>query len=242
MKPNSPHSDLLRRIKRHSGKPTQHTFLDSYLGTSHPRYPINIPTLRNIGREWLKENKEMPVDEFKNVLTSLLHGKSSTEKTMAGILLNLSARHQQEFDPIIFNDWLEHLEGWAEVDGLCTGRYADVQLLQNFDAWKKILTALSKSDNIHKRRASLVFLCSPLRKEPNLPLVTLALRNVDRLSPEKHILITKAISWVLRNGVVWHKPLIKKYVILKKDALPKIAVRETLTKINTGKKTKSKMI
>ena len=240
MKPHPHHKKILELIHRHSGKPTQHTFLNSYLGTSHPRYAISIPVLRKIAREWIKSHRTMSASEFQGLLTSLIHGPSSTEKTMAGILLDLSTEAQRQFDPRVFNDWLDHLEGWAEVDAVCTGAYAKAQLPANFVQWKKLLTAFSKSKNIHKRRASLVLLCSPLRTAKNPSLVAVVLENVNRLRGEKEILITKAISWVLRSASIWHKELILKYVNSKKDKLPKIAVRETLAKITTGRKTKPK--
>ncbi len=239
MKSHPLHTELLKLIVQHSGKPTQHTFLDSYLGNAHPRYPISIPILRKIAREWMRTHHDVTSAKFVKLLSSLIHAPSSTEKTMAGILMDLSSPSQQGFDPLIFDDWLEHLEGWAEVDAVCTGAYARTQLTVNFVVWKKLLVKFSKSKNIQKRRASLVLLCSPLRQTRNLPMVMLALQNVDRLTSEKEILITKAISWVLRYAVKHHKSEIKKYVALKQHVLPKIAVRETLTVINTGKKTKT---
>ncbi len=240
MKPHPHHKKILELIHHHSGKPTQHTFLNNYLGTSHPRYAISIPVLRTIAREWMKSHRTLSASEFQELLTSLIHGSSSTEKTMAGLLLDLATEAQQQFDPRVFNDWLDHLEGWAEVDAVCTGAYAKAQLPANFAQWKKLLAAFSKSKNIHKRRASLVLLCSPLRTAKNLSLVAAALENVNRLRGEKEILITKAISWVLRNACIWHKELILKYVNSNEDKLPKIAVRETLAKITTGRKTKPK--
>ena len=71
-------------------------------------------------------------------------------------------------------------------------------------------------------------------------MVKLALENVDRLKGEKDVLITKAISWVLRSAIPAQKDVIKKYLNLNMASLPKIAVRETLVKLRTGKKTKSK--
>lgn len=64
--------------------------------------------------------------------------------------------------------------------------------------------------------------------------------NIERLKHEKEILITKAISWVLRSAVTHHEQAVKRYVLANKDTLPKIAVRETLVKIKTGTKTKRK--
>ncbi len=188
----------------------------------------------------MEAHRELSVSEFEKLLTSLILAESSTEKCMAGILLDLSLPPQRKFHPQIFDHWLEHLEGWAEVDSVCTGAYTITEIPAQWRVWRKLLIEFSKSKNIHKRRASIVLLCSPLRKPNNVSLALLTLKNCDRLKSEKEILITKAISWVLRSAAVHHPVLVKKYLTLNEDSLPKIALRETLTKLKTGKKTKSK--
>lgn len=236
LKMNPHHKEILEAIKSNAGKPTSHNFLDNYLGTTHPRYPINAPTLHKIAKEWKKQHLDLPMDQFKNLLTSLIEGKSSTEKTMAGILLYSSTKVQRKFDPKIFDKWLDHLEGWAEVDSLCSGNYSATEILAQFKTWKKILDTFSKSKNIHKRRASLVLLCSPLRKVKDDEIAKLAFQHIKRLSKEKEVLITKAISWLLRSMVKLYKTEVQKFVDENESTLPKIAVRETRTKLLTGKK------
>jgi 3-methyladenine DNA glycosylase AlkD len=233
---NPLHKEILDAIKANSGKPTKQTFLDNYLGTTHPRYPINAPTLHKIAREWKKQHYDLPLDQFKNLLTSLIEGKSSTEKTMAGILLYSSTKAQRKFDPKIFDKWLNHLEGWAEVDCLCTGNYSTTEIPAQFKSWKKILDGFSKSENIHKRRASLVMLCSPIRKVEDPEMAKLAFKHIMRLKKEKSVLITKAISWLLRSMVKLYKQEVNNFLNEHEEALPKIAIRETRAKLRTGKK------
>jgi|GEM_PF-6222313 len=54
MNAQSLHQELLDEIIKASGKATKHTFLDSYLGNSNPRYPISNPKLRNVAKTWFK--------------------------------------------------------------------------------------------------------------------------------------------------------------------------------------------
>src|SRR5882757_8900963 len=89
------HASLLSEIIKKSGKPTQHTFLDSYLGNGHPRYPISTPHLRATVRTWLRATSLTP-KEFLSLLTSLIQAPSSTEKTAAGILLDYASKDQQD--------------------------------------------------------------------------------------------------------------------------------------------------
>lgn len=234
------HKAILAQIKERSGKSTKHTASDAYLGTTHPRYPINVPTMRAIAKAWLRSDLNRYPTEFTSTLTSLIHGKSCTEKLMAGLILNGAKPNYQSFDPNIFMKWLDHLVGWVEIDTLCTGSYAAAELPRQWTTWKKSLNDLSRSPNINKRRASLVLFCTPLRKVYDPRLMKEAFKIMDRLKGEKEVVITKAISWVLRCGIVHHAAEVKKYVDLNEGTLPKIAVRETRTKLATGRKTKRK--
>jgi 3-methyladenine DNA glycosylase AlkD len=235
---NAFHQEILHLIKENSGTPTAHTFSDSYLGNSHPRYSINAPALRRIAKEWMRSHKNISAKQFVELLTNLIEGISSTEKVMAGILMDCATQDQRKFEPKIFDYWIDHLEGWAEVDSICTGQFTITSVPDEWKKWKPLLGKFSKDKNIHKRRASLVLLCSPIRYVTDEDFATVALKNVDRLKGEKEVLITKAISWLLRSMVKNFKPLVAAYIRENKDTLPKIAVRETTTVLKTGKKTK----
>ena len=234
------HHEILQLIKQNSGSATQHTFLDSYLGNTHPRYPINAPALRRIAKEWMRQHRDLSSKEFVGMLTSLIEGISSTEKVMAGILLDNATAEQRKFDPGVFDRWLDHLVGWAEVDAVCTGKYTIEEIPASWKKWASLLTQFSTDGNINKRRASLVLFCSTLRYTDDERLGKAALKNVNRLKSEKEVLITKAISWVLRSMIKNYKPLVSAYLKENAASLPPIAVRETKAVLKTGKKTKSK--
>lgn len=233
------HQEILKKIKKNSGKPATDAFLNSYLGNDHVRYPITAPGMRSIAKEWMRAHRHLTADELRDVLTSLIEGRSSTEKMMAGILMGYSAKHQRTFDPAIFDQWLNHLVGWAEVDALCTGDFSITQLPADWTRWKKLIVRLSRDDNINKRRASLVLFCSPLSRIKDERLCTEALRRIERLKSEKHVMIAKAVSWVLRSMIKNYREDVEAYVSENLATLPKIALRETMVKLKTGKKTKT---
>ncbi|HEV8512384.1 MAG TPA: DNA alkylation repair protein [Cyclobacteriaceae bacterium] len=231
------HAELLSEIVKKSGKPTKHTFQDNYLGNSHPRYPISNPILRITVRTWFRANQLSP-KEFIALLTSLIQAPSSTEKLTAGILLDYASKDQLIFDPKIYDRWLNNLIGWVEVDTLCYGHFKIIQVLEQWSLWKKLLLKLNNSKNINKRRASLVLLCKPLTRTDDKRVQVLALKLIDQLKSEKEVLITKAISWTLRSMVKLNRAPLTMYIMKNKQTLPAIAVRETLTKLKTGRKTK----
>ena len=233
---NNDHKEILHLIKQHAGQATQHTFLDGYLGNTHPRYAISAPVLRKIAKDWMREHKTVGTEEFAAIIDSLITAPSSTEKCMAGILLDNATNEQRKFDPKFFDKWLDYLVGWAEIDSVCTGRYTVSEIPGQWKAWKTLTTKFSKSKNINKRRASLVLFCSPLRYSNDERLAAHALTIVDRLKHEKEILITKAISWVLRSMEKLHRRTLQEYLKQNSQTLPKIALRETLIKLKTGRK------
>lgn len=233
---NPLHKGILTLIKENSGAPTHDTFLDSYLGNTHLRYPLNNPTLRAIARGWMRAHKDLKPDAFADLLTSLIEGESCTEKMMAGVLMGYSAKPQRDFDPAIFDRWLDHLVGWVEVDTLCTGDFITTQLPAQWPKWKKLILRLSKDANINKRRASLVLFCSPIGRVRDDRIAEVAFTVIDRLRSEKEVLITKAVSWVLRTMIKNYREAVVAYLRANADALPKIAVRETRAKLETGRK------
>jgi len=235
---NSFHLEILHLIKKKAGKPTQHTFLDEYLGNTHPRYPISMPILRSIAKDWMKEHRALSPKDFAATLNDLIQGESATEKCMAGILLDYATPDQRKFNPASFNKWLDYLEGWAEIDAVCTSKYSGTEIAEQWTQWKPLLVKFSRSKNINKQRASLVFFCVPLRNAENKSLSDTALNIVDGLKGEDKILITKAISWVLRSMTKYNRAALELYIKKNASTLPKIALRETLVKLETGRKTK----
>lgn len=231
------HKEILALIKENSGKPTRHTFVDSYLGNSHPRYPINNPALRSIARDWMRAHRTLDTTAFVELLTSLIEGESCTEKMMAGFLMEYSTKPQRIFDPAVFDKWLDHLVGWVEVDTLCTGGFVRTQLPANWPKWKKVILKLSKDANINKRRASLALFCSVLGHVREDFIADAAFTVIERLKGEKEVIITKAISWVLRSMIKNYRENVLKYLSENSASLPKIALRETRRKLETGRKT-----
>lgn len=233
---NAHHKEVLDLIITNATGGTQHTFLDGYLGNSHMRYAINAPKMRAIAKEWMRAHREMTAKEFAAMLTSMAEGESGTEKVMVGVLLDNATPDQRQFDPKLFDRWLDHLVGWAEVDSVCTGKYCVSEIPKHVPQWKKILTGFSKSKNINKRRASIVFLCSTLAHSDDPQLAEIAFANIDRLKKEKEVIITRAISWVLRSMVRHHRKALEAYLRKNRETLPAIAVRETKIKLKTGTK------
>lgn len=230
------HGEILSELEKHSGRGTKHSGNAAYLGNTHFSYHISNPVKRDITKTFLKNHKDVSPKEFLGLLDALFSGKSHDEKSIAAMLLEYSKVHRGRIAPQYLDAWLDHLIGWAEVDSLCQSNFTADEMLSRWSAWKKMLGAFSKDKNVHKRRASLVFLTGPASHSPDHRLSKIAFENINRLKSEKDILITKAISWLLRSLIRYHKKEVAAYLKRNVDKLPKIAIRETRRKLLTGRK------
>lgn len=227
-------NEIQRQVEQGLARPT--TQGGSYIGTSKPCYSIRAEVFGRMGRDWLKRHPDLNPSEYLDLLNSLSQGESHEEFAFVGLLLRLCPALRKTLDPQRLDIWLDHAEGWAEVDSICQSNFAAEEVLSNWKAWKNLMVAFSKSDNVHKRRASLVLLSRPLRESADPRFGRLAFANIGRLKHEKDILITKAVSWLLRALIKYHRREVEAYLKDNADTLPKIAVRETRNKLQSGRK------
>ena len=233
---NPHHRSLLAGIKKNGRTRAHSQANDSYLSSGHHYYDVSIPTLRAIAKTWLKENKDIAHEEFIAGIDGLYGGKSYEEKVLASLVISYHHAGRQMIGPKQLDGWLDGLVGWAEIDSLCASAFTAKEMLADWSAWKRFLQTLARDRNINKRRAALVFLTTATRKSDDRRLAALALETVEALKHEREIIITKAVSWLLRSMVVQHKSMVAAYIKEHRDSLPAIAVRETSRKIATGRK------
>ncbi len=234
---NTYHVEILHSIQAIS-KTSQKPFHDgqSYCGTKDFFYDLTTAQKRTIIKEFRKKYPEITFAEFILVLDSLNESGSYEEKTIASMLFAVYPNHLNHITPTHIGKWLKNLEGWAEIDTLCQSNFGATQILNDWNVWESALEQFSQSTHISQRRASLVLLTKPVREVWDERLKSLAFRNIESLKSEKDILITKAISWLLRSMVKHYRSDVVSYLDAQAHTVPAIALRETRRKIETGKK------
>ncbi len=210
--------------------------LGSYMGTSKPMYDLTNPEARQIAKNWVNNNQDISFEEYIKFLDSLFAGESHDERSFGGRILEYTPKLRKQIDPQVLDKWLTGAEGWGEVDSLCQSSFPADEILAKWSDWKKLITKFSQDKDIHKRRASLVLLTMAVRHSADPRLSRLAFTNIGKLKKEKELLITRAISWLLRDLIKNHKSKVAKYLEKNQETLPKIAVREVTRKLLTGKK------
>jgi 3-methyladenine DNA glycosylase AlkD len=209
---------------------------NSYIGTSKAHLGIKIPILRSFVRGWANDHRDISSEEICKLIGLLSKSNIHEEIQAASMLLQLLPDLRRQIDPFYLDEWLDNVEGWAEVDAFCQSKFMGREMLSNWAKWKRLLLKLAQSKNPHKKRASLVLLTGPTREVSDSRLVGLALRLIDKHKSEKDILITKAISWLLREMIKNYREEVEKYLSENELNLPRIAVRETRNKLKNGKK------
>jgi hypothetical protein len=230
------HQEIARAIKRRAAKENVrlNQQRDRYIGTTKPSYALKAAVVGEIVRAWIARHPGLTPADYRHLLDSLSRGETHNEFAFIGSLLSHLPRLRKTLAPHHLDGWLARAEGWAEVDSICQSNFTADELLTNWGEWKRALVAWSQSANVHKRRASLVLLTKPVRDSADTRLSRLAFANIGRLKRDKHILITKAISWLLRDLVKYHRAEVEAYLSAHADTLPKVAMRETRNKLASG--------
>ena len=232
------HTVLLGELRK-AARPIRHDLApqnDSYGGSGRPYYNVSVPDRRAIIKRWLASHKTMAPEAFVAVVDSLTEGQSHEEKTLAGMLVAANRKARPDVTTEHLDRWLGRLNGWAEVDTWCQNLFTAEDMLADWPAWRRLIDRLSRDENINKRRAALVLLNGPVHYSADPRFRDLAFIVLERLKAERPILITKAVSWLLRSMITRHRDAVVVYIDANEASLPAIALRETRTKLKTGTK------
>ncbi len=209
----------------------------SYCGSNKIYYNLKNQVKRDFIKSWYTKNKHhLSFADFITLVGLLYKSNVYEEVTLGSELIGLNCQFRERINPLLIDQWLDNLSGWAEVDSLCQSKFDAKIILANWKKWQKLLLKLANSGNLNKKRASLVLLTKPVRDTNNKELKNLAFHLIDKHKHHKDILITKVISWLLREMIKNYRQEVKNFLEKNSDSLPKIAIRETRRKLKTGKK------
>lgn len=223
------------RVHALTGSPAPQ-FGDSYTSSGHPYLRVPVPKRRLVARTWVREHTSLATAEVLAVVDRLFAGDSHEEKTLGAFVLAYAPAARAAVTADDVDRWLDQLRGWAEIDALCSNVFTSAELLGAWAAWEPALVRLAKDESVDKRRAALVLLTGPVHDSDDERLRDRAFLTIDELTSEREIAITKAISWLLRSLITRHRDDVVAYLDASEESLPRIAVRETRTKLRTGTK------
>jgi 3-methyladenine DNA glycosylase AlkD len=233
MNTNKYHLALIKLFKENKNILDNNAWVKKYLGTDKTYYGLKTGVKDSLVKNYLKTKNLTKID-FEDLLLSLSRGDSIEELTAMSTVLGFYSKYRLQIPMSLIDKLFDYTIGWCEVD--CTCCFPAADLLARWVEWRKLLKQFLIDKNIHKRRASIVLLTLPLRQSNDSRLSDTAFEFVEILKFEKEILITKAISWLLRSLVKFHPDELAVYLEDNEDTLPRIAYRETTKKLTTGRK------
>jgi hypothetical protein len=195
----------------------------------------SLPTAaqRRTIRAWLRQHCEWHLESV-ITLAELFWFGARRDDAIPIELIGLSRREIPDLPWSFFERWRKPLCTWHDTDGL--GIYVfGPWLTADVASRSGKLEKLIRSPQICSRRLALVgTVVLNRRHETAIPELTLKL--VDRVAAERDPLVTKAVSWALRELSKTHGDLVARYVEENSGRLPAIAVREVRNKLRTGLK------
>lgn len=234
-------TDIRRELTR-GGDPKKYEPIRYYFNhTKLKMYGASTPVQRKIAKEWTRRHQDAPTREVLALVSALYCAPSFDERLMASYILSQNTRVIPGITEVQWNRWIAHIENWAVSDALSTDPFG-AWLLADRSRGVHYLKQLIESKNIWARRVALVGLMWVNREDASIPVRDLSFAFIKKTMHERDVIITKAISWILRTVADSYPAAVQAFIAKYENDLPAIAKRETLNKIQTGRKSGKKYI
>jgi 3-methyladenine DNA glycosylase AlkD len=224
---------LLEQIRQHADPEYQATVRRT-IPTGPKVYGLRVPQLRDIVRTWVRDHQQVAYDDLVALVDSLWNGESREERMLFTYLLE----HYKPLVPNLtrahFERWHRSLDNWEVTDGL--GWVLALWLLGDPDTRLDYLGELIADQDVWSRRLALVATTSINRGHTGFTIPNLTLELVDRVKEERHPMITKAVSWALREMTKSCPERVAAYLEENREVLAAHVVREVNNKLRTGLK------
>jgi 3-methyladenine DNA glycosylase AlkD len=197
-------------------------------------YGVRVPHLREIARGWERDHRRMADEDTMALMEALWAGESQEERMLALLILSRSQRCISRLTWDHFDRWRRGLDNWGLTDGLATGILGP--WLLGDAARLSHLSDLIADADVWSRRLALVATVPLNRGQAGVTFPDLTLALIDRVKQERHPMITKAVSWALREMAKNHPDQVAAYLTANRDSLAAHVVREVNNKLRTGLK------
>lgn len=225
------HAALLGQLRR-LADPGHRTGSLRVAPTAQSVLGVRTPASRSLARTWFREHPGWPAEATLALAASLWSGHSRDERALALEILCLHPDLVDGLDRSRLDRWRSDVDNWGICDFLgfaILGRW-----LLAVPGRRSYLDELIEDSDLWSRRLALVATVRLNREDDAYADITLRL--VDRVVDEREPMITKAVSWALREMIRRHPDRVADYLDRRGDRLAAIARREVRNKLRTGRK------
>jgi 3-methyladenine DNA glycosylase AlkD len=189
---------------------------------------VVVPQNRRIAKKY----SDLSLSEIKKLIDSDFH-----EVRFCGLLILVSQFERAKTRPLqkrCFDFYLRQLKAgqinnWDLIDvtGVRMGRY-----LVDEKSALLTLNKLARSKNLWQRRMAVIFTFAFQKAGDPYPTLTMA----DLLLKDKHDLIHKAVGWALRELGKKDGPLLRNYLKVNANKMPRTMLRYSIEKFSPSER------
>jgi len=203
--------------------------MQSYMKSAMPYHGISAPLLRKTCKQVLAK-VELPTREvWRERVLELWRGAQYREERYAAIMLTgekRAAGFQNPAEMPLYEEIIVTGAWWDYVDDVASHRVGPI--LREYPApMRKKMRAWSKSENMWKRRTSIICQLG-FKRNTDLDLLYAC---IEPSLDSKEFFLRKAIGWALRQYAWTDAAEVKRYVRRHKDRLSNLSQREALKNI-----------
>jgi len=201
--------------------------------TAQRVYGIRTPENRRLAHSWHRAHRDTASRDVLELVESLWNAESRDERMLGLEILRLHPDIVRDLDRQRLDRWRRDIDNWGVCDflgGGVLGPWAEADPAGRLS----YLEDLTGDPRLYSRRLSLVAGVHLNRDGDAFGAWTL--RQVDRLIDERDPMITKAVSWVLRQMTRHQAPEVAAYLESRGDRLAALPRREVRNKLETGRK------
>lgn len=184
-------------------------------------YGLKTATVIAIAKKYWKEVKGRDKPEIFTLCEELYRSGYMEEAFIVSAWAPLLKDRYEREDLAVFRHWIEtYISNWAACDGFCNhtmGAFIDLypECVGELKCW-------TQSDNRWMRRAAAVSLIVPAKRGRFLDD---AFEIADLLLTDQDDLVQKGYGWLLKEESRQHTEEVFAYVMQKKKAMPRTALR-----------------
>lgn len=228
------HTQFLAQIESLADA-THRQGMEMAVPTALKMHGLRVPEVREMAKTWSRDHKAADRADVLALFEALWAGQSREELMLASELLQRYKRWIPELEWTDFERWRRRLDNWEVTDNLGQ-RILGPWMLSAPESRVAHLYDLIQDEDVWSRRLALVTTTWLNRGRKHLSFPDLTLELVDCVKGERHPMITKAVSWALRELIKKHPDVVAQYLDANTETLAPHVVREVRSKLETGRK------